>query len=105
MLIDGKEIIDVYITKYAFTGGIFVRKAYICNDIDPDMICVVEVSPDGLFYKDHGHGMVPYFHKNEWFRTQEEAINKANDMKAKKIKSLERKIKQLKNITSWKMNS
>lgn len=102
MIIDGKEIIDVYITKYALTEGILVRKAYVCNDVNAEMICVVEVSPDGSSYK--GRGVSPYFHKNEWFMTQEEAVDKANEMKARKIKSLEKKLKQLKDMTSWKMN-
>lgn len=78
----------VWITKYALTQGIQEDDA---RESDNDIIRVDQTIVNCCYQFPH------YFHKGEWFKTKEEAIQKAEEMRLKKIKSLE---KQLKKLTS-----
>lgn len=72
----------VWITKYALTRGILEMECAQFGDIS-----VKEVgNPFPTYY--HGEG-------NEWHRTKESAIQKAEEMRQKKIASLKKQIKKL----------
>ena len=71
----------VWITKYALTRGILEMECAQFGDIS-----VKEVgNPFPTYY--HGEG-------NEWHRTKESAIRKAEEMRQKKIESLKKQIKK-----------
>ena len=40
-----------------------------------------------------------YYHKGQWHRTREEAVEEATAMRAKRIKSLERQLTKLVNMS------
>lgn len=76
----------VWITKYALTKGIIETEAEDCGD---DMVRV------------HNKGYCDsYYHKegNEWHRTKQSAISKAEEMRKKKIESLKKQIRKLENM-------
>lgn len=75
-----------YITKYALTQGVFEREVEDCFSISPDM--VVEV---GARFK-------TAFHKGEWHRTKAGAVAKAEDMRQRKIASLEASLAKFKKL-------
>lgn len=75
----------VYITKYALTGGIFAVEA----NIDRDMIS----------YRRDGAHFTDYAHAGEWHRTFEEAATKAEDMRKRKIASLQKSIAKMEKLT------
>ncbi|WP_025774712.1 hypothetical protein [Clostridium botulinum] len=88
-----KETIDVFISKYALTKGILEKKAIICDNTSTDMIEIVKEDKNfsiGVEYY-HGEG-------KEWHRTKEDAINKSEEMRNKKIKNLESQIEKLKKV-------
>jgi len=70
-----------YITKYALTEGIIEVKAEII----------------GNMIKAYG-AYTSHYHKPYWFLTKEEAIKMAEEMRNKKIESLEKSIKKLRNL-------
>ncbi len=67
----------VYITKYCLTQGIFEDEVEIWSDI---------------------YNKYAYFHKPYWHETKEEVIKYAEQMKNRKIKSLEKQIRKLKEL-------
>ena len=71
-----------FITKYALTQGIIERDCHEPNHSD-DLLCVSNIE---------------YYHKGEWFKTRQEAIVKAEEMRQKKIKSLEKQLAKLKEM-------
>lgn len=71
----------VWITNYALTKGILEKEATECGD---GMINTGEKL--GNFF--HGEG-------DEWHRTKESAIKKAEEMRLKKIASLKNQIVKL----------
>ena len=75
----------VWITKYALTSGIIEINA--------------EITDNGSAY-DMGTSFPTYYHEEgkEWHRTKESAIAKAEEMRKKKISSLQKQIKKLENI-------
>lgn len=72
----------VWITKYALTDGIVEKE---CKDCGDGMVKEIE-NPFPIYY--HGEG-------KDWHRTKESAIQKAEEMRKKKIESLKKKIKKL----------
>ena len=81
-----EEIFDVYITKYALTKGIIKKKArYALSDCDGSMIEIV----DGAFRHEYYHN-----EGGEWHKTYEGACVRANEMKRKKIISLNKSLKK-----------
>lgn len=75
----------VYITKYCLTQGIFEDEVEIWSDISISMCKSI-------------YNKYVYFHKPYWHETKEEAIKYAEQMKNRKIKSLEKQIRKLKEL-------
>lgn len=80
-----ETLITVWITKYALTSGIIEIEARVCNN---DMIEYGELHLEYV----HGEG-------TQWHRSHETAIFRAEEMKIKKIKSLQKNIKKLEDMT------
>lgn len=76
-----------FITKYALTQGIYEIEAEICHSINPDMIS--NINRQNNCY--HGEG-------KDWHRTKESAIERANAMRATKIKNLQKQISKLEKL-------
>lgn len=81
----GKTLETFYITKYALTKGIIEDKGEIVFGSQGRMICVDR--------KDMYLIGKPFWHIRE-----EDAIEHAENMRDKKIKSLEKQIEKLKNL-------
>jgi hypothetical protein len=77
----------VWITKYALTKGIFEIEARIVEDFKGMAV-----------YKLEGSCMHEYAHAGEWYKSYEEALEKAEDMRNKKIISLQKQIIKLNDI-------
>lgn len=78
----------VWITKYALTQGIIEKEVYEdCLRIDPSGN-VISVKLNGFITYFHGLG-------NEWHKTKESAISKAEKMRQRKISSLKNQIEKL----------
>lgn len=76
----------VFVTKYALTKGIFEREVEDCFDISPDLVSVV-----GSWSE--------YYHANDWHRTREEAVARAEQMRIAKIGSLKKQIARLEKLS------
>lgn len=74
----------VWISKYALTKGIYEVEV-ITTEFET--MVVDKSNPTFMFY-----------HKGEWHKTKEDAIKRAEEMRNKKIKSLEKQINKLKNM-------
>lgn len=74
----------VYIVKYALAQGILEREAEDCT-FSPNMIR----TDDGAYY--HGEG-------KDWTRTKEAAVARAEEIRLKKIDSLQKQIKKLEKL-------
>jgi hypothetical protein len=72
----------VWITKYALTSGIFEVDAETCTS--PSLIAVRKPGE-----------LTAYFHNNDWHKSKEDAIARAEEMRAKKIASLRKSIAKL----------
>ena len=79
----------VWITKYALSEGIHqaeFKGLYVRDGkVDEDVACV----------KDSLYPFNSLYHKGEWHKTEAGAKVKANEMRLKKIKSLEKQIEKL----------
>jgi hypothetical protein len=87
---------QVWITKYALTKGIFTADVEICADVNPDMVKVVESQDqDNVYY----HGDV-YYHgeDKDWHRSYLSAARRAVTMRDAKIESLQKQIIKLKRM-------
>lgn len=74
----------VWITKYALTTkGVFSTK--VGNCFDTTMVQDVDNTHD-------------YYHGKDWHRTREGAVERAKEMKAKKIASLKKSIERIKKL-------
>lgn len=78
----------VWITKYALTQGIIEKEVY--DDC-------LKTDPSGNKISVKLNGFITYFHGlgNEWHKTKESAIAKAEEMRQKKIASLKNQIEKL----------
>lgn len=81
---------QIWITKYALTTGIFVTEAE--DDFDSLVGDAINVIQKGAC---NGHQL--YFRGN-WHTTEEKAIAKAEKMKKLKIISLKKQIKKLQKL-------
>ena len=75
-----------YITQYALTTGIeavFVEDRF---DISPHMVACI---------RDSGSCYLQHYQGNNWHRTMEEAIARADEMRVAKIRSLRKSIQRL----------
>ncbi len=77
----------VWITKYALTQGIFECEVETAFDISKKMV-VDKAGPCG------GN----CYHRPDWHETKGAAILRAEEMRTKKIASLEKQIKSLKTL-------
>ena len=75
----------VWITKYALTSGIFDVEAEQCVNID----AVSYMLPD--CYRQ-------YAYSGNWHKTFEAAVQRAEEMRAKKIASLKKQIEKLEKL-------
>jgi len=78
------EPIRAYVTKYALTKGVLEIDGEVCCDIDDEMF--VWTSESGYSMSAHG---------KDWHRTLDEAIKRAEEMRANKIASLKKSIVKL----------
>ncbi len=73
----------VYITKYALTRGIQEVEVEEPTDIAPNMVVL-----QGKPYRQ-------CFHKWEWFESREMAVARAEELRGKRITSLQKQIAKL----------
>lgn len=78
--------IRVWITKYVFTQGIIECHAELCNDVSDKMIAV-----SGASYTSH-------YHKPYWHTSKKAALQHAEELRLKKIKSLRKQISKLEEL-------
>ena len=83
----------VWITKYALSRGIFERDVSICKAENK-----VGDNVEKKYY-------TIYWCKPDWQETELEAIRRAEEMRLKRILSLEKQIQKLKNMTFKKEDS
>ena len=74
----------VWITKYALTQGILEREVELPLRDYPTMIKVCDLE---------------YYHGSEWHVTRKAALIEAEQMRGRKIKSLERQLTKLKKLS------
>lgn len=77
---------DVWITRYALTSGVEKARANRCGHINPDMIAVRRGT------------QTVYFHGKDWHETEKAALDRANQMRLKKIAALEKQIAKLQKL-------
>lgn len=73
-----------FITKYALTEGITIK------DVEP--------TPSGLYFRRSSSGYFIHYYSKEVHEKWEDALSAAEQMRAKKIKSLEKQIEKLKQL-------
>jgi hypothetical protein len=79
------EKFTAYITKYALTTGI--QEMFV--EHSPEFAGMVrEVTTGGAWAQ--------AFHNKDWHRTKEEAVKRAEEMREKKLASIEEQIKRIK---------
>lgn len=71
----------VYITKYALTTGVYSAEA----DVNGDM----------AVQRAKGSGYAQYFHGKDWHLTEYEALDRAEEMRIAKLKSLDKQMKKI----------
>lgn len=78
------EKITAWVTKYALTLGIKKVDGRINHTISSGMLCYSD--------RETAHG-------NDWHRTEAEAVARAEQMRLKKIESLEKQVAKLKKLS------
>jgi hypothetical protein len=77
------EKITAWVTRYALTSGVRKVDGEVCHEISSKMVA---------------YGKSEYAHNDDWHRTPEAALAKAEDMRTKKIASLRKQIQKLEKI-------
>jgi hypothetical protein len=77
-----RERFTAYISMYALSGGIQEVEVEDCFHISPTMVS----------------GPSQCYHKDQWHRTKEEAIARAEGMRKRKIASLEKSIEKMRKL-------
>jgi hypothetical protein len=77
------DIINVWVSKYALTEGVRAHRARVCGE---DMVNILK--PDGS----PGWG---YLHKGSWHLSKDEADQKAEQMRQRKIASVKKQLAKL----------
>ena len=77
----------VFVTKYALTVGI--------DEIEVN----AKVTEGGAITFRSNDGWHVYLSKGDWHHTKEQAVEKAEDMRIRKLKSLDKQIKKLSAIS------
>lgn len=88
----GNPVFRAFITKYALTNGIYEVEVEQCLDTQPNGSFVKETDNTKYTSCYHGEG-------KEWHRTKLDAVNRANDMRIKKIRSHQTAISKLQKMT------
>lgn len=86
---DAQEEFEAWVTKYALSSGIEAVRARIVNG-DTNLISYMGTKKNTLRQ---------YANAKEWFRTPEEALRRAEEMREEKIASLKKSIAKLEKIT------
>ena len=73
---------EIYVTKYALTTGIIKHDAEVTND----MAVVHEPNSFGMYF--HGEG-------KDWHKTKESALERAEEMRIRKLQSLDKQTKKI----------
>lgn len=81
------DLIEVWITKYALTEGIQKAQASVCGN-NGRLVRAVQSG-----------GTTGFFHGEDWHRTETAARERAEEMRAAKIKSLETQLAKLRALT------
>jgi hypothetical protein len=66
-----------WVTKYALTEGIMKMQVEDCFDTSPNMVKKV-------------NGQLTFFHGQDWHRSHADAIKRAKEMQAAKLKSIDK---------------
>ncbi len=74
-----KEHFTAWVTKYALTTGVFKITAELAST-SHDM--VQQIEPETRY--------ATYYHGNDWHRTHDEAIVRAEQMRTAKLKSIDK---------------
>lgn len=85
MATDKEENVTAWITKYALTDGVIKVSGKVNHEISSRMFT----------YRLPGDFSDTYVHGNDWHRTEHEALDRAEKMRAKKIASLKKQIAKL----------
>ena len=75
MLNKEPEKITAYVTKYALTAGIMEVRG-------------VEFTEGGIWFMQPDSGLRQYAHGKDWYKTLPEAVQRAEDMRKRKVASL-----------------
>lgn len=81
------ERFTAYITKYALTSGIKQVEVEDCFDSAPDMI------------REVAERFPAYYHGDDWHRTREEAVQRAEEMRKAKIASVKKQLARLEKLS------
>lgn len=73
----------VFISKYALSSGIFSVEAEFLE------------SKDSVKYRRDGGSFMEFAHKNEWHSCADKAIDRAEEMRIAKLKSLDKQSKKV----------
>jgi hypothetical protein len=76
-----EKLTKIWVTRYALTSGIFEAEAEVENHSE-GMAVVPQNYETGEYKK--------YFHGKDWHLTKESAIKRAEEMRVKKISSLQK---------------
>jgi uncharacterized membrane protein len=79
---NSEPIFRAWITKYAISEGIYEIDARVCSPVSQTMI-------------EHVGKSNIYFHNDDWHRTRESAVARAEEMRKAKIASLRKQIAKL----------
>lgn len=88
----GGNVITVWITKYVFSEGILEREVEVCDS---------DLWPKGMVKEVNRRNpnlIAQYFHGKDWHTTREKAVARAEEMRKKKIASLEKQLAKLKKM-------
>lgn len=88
----------IYITKYALTHGILTGSDAIVDGISASVRGVLYNSKGQAILDRGSCGTYQWFHGQDWHRTRTDAIARAEDMKQKKIRSLEKNLRKIQEL-------
>ena len=83
-----RKLLTVWVTKYALTTGIWKHEAETTHS--EDMICVRGDKTKGEFDQ--------HFHGKDWHTSEKAAKERAEEMRIKKLKSIDKQIKKIKGL-------
>jgi hypothetical protein len=79
------EDITAWVTRYALTTGIQKVSGAVCHQTSSTM----------LRYSDPANGFKEFVHGNDWHRTPEAALARAEEMRKAKIAALKKSVAKL----------